>query len=277
MPFCRKCGRRLIEYSKVCTDCGTSTTGPIINTKRTQSRRSFNTSNDKKIVKAIIPIASPVKIKVITDKPTKTTTSLKAVGATNPVAATKMATSIIASALFKVPAPPKDIATHKPVISAKHIVKSKRTIQTKATAAFTTTFDRPVAGPKIVQRKVAGSPTSTSQSIQPHPEVSSTPAVQDKPIVTLFKTVAPPKPVTPAPVYQSHEIIQSKISLKEDIIAHPEDYEMQSFSFNLKCPNDHFWQEGEMLPVSKGKAYCLKCGERLSKPKAKKRRRYHRY
>ena len=277
MPFCRKCGRRLAEYSEVCTDCGTSTTAPIINTKRTQTSRSFNTNVDKKIAKAIVPKVSPVQIKVITDKPAKATTSVKAVGVTKPVAATKMTTSITASAPFKVATPPKDIATHKPVISAKHIVKPKRTVQTKPTAPFTITFARPVAGANIVQRKVAGSPTSISQPVQPRPDVSSAPAVQDKPIVTLFKTVAPPKPVTPAPVYPSHEIIQSKISLKEDIIAHPEDYEMQSFSFNLKCPNDHFWQEGEMLPVSKGKAYCLKCGERLSKPKATKRRRYHRY
>ncbi len=30
MPFCRKCGRRLIEYSKCCLECGTSTTAPLI-------------------------------------------------------------------------------------------------------------------------------------------------------------------------------------------------------------------------------------------------------
>lgn len=278
MPFCRKCGRRLAEYSEACTDCGTSTTAPIINTKRTQSGHSFNSSGDKKIAKAIIPKVSPVQIKVITDKPTKATaTSVKAVEATKPVGANKTATSITAATPFKIATPTKDIAKPKPVLSAKHIVKPKRTIQTKPTAPFSITFARPVTDPNIVQRKVAGSPGSTIQPVQPRPQFSSEPALQHKPIVTLFKPVAPPKPITPAPIYASHEIIQSKISLKEDILAHPEDYEMQSFSFNLKCPNDHFWQEGKMLPVSKGKAYCLKCGERLSKPKAKKRHRYHRY
>ncbi len=277
MPFCRKCGRRLAEYSEICTDCGTSTTAAIINTKRIQSSRLFNTGGDKKIAKAIVPKVSPVQIKVITDKPAKTVTSVKAVGAIKPVSATRTASSITAATPFKIATPPKDTATHKPVISAKHIVKPKRTIQTKPTAPFSITFARPVMSPNTVQRKVAGSPRSTSQPIQPRPEVSSALALQHKPFVTVVKPVAPPKPITPAPVYPSHEIIQSKISLKEDILAHPEDYEMQSFSFNLKCPNEHFWQEGEILPVSKGKAYCLKCGERLSKPKSKKRRSYHRY
>ncbi len=63
----------------------------------------------------------------------------------------------------------------------------------------------------------------------------------------------------------AHEIKQSKLSLEEDIITNPHDYETQTFSFNLECQYEHFWRAGKALPVSKGKAYCPKCGEQLSK------------
>jgi len=304
MPFCRKCGRRLAEYSEVCTDCGTSTTDPIINIKRTQSSRSFNTGSDKKIVKAIIPIASPVKIKVITDKPAKVATPIKAATGPKAVAPAKTVTIVTAATPFKVATPPKEAASRKPVLSAKHIVKPKKVIQTKPTSPFSITFARPVAGLNIVKRKQVASSIPISQPFQSRSVVSSAPVLQPKsvdqvapipaslvasiapsnpvytpldPNFTLAKPVVSPRPITPAPVYAPHEIIQSKTSLKEDILIHPEDYEMQSFDFNLKCSNGHFWREGKMLPVSKGKAYCLKCGELLSKPMAKKRRRYHRY
>ncbi len=106
-------------------------------------------------------------------------------------------------------------------------------------------------------------------------------AVPAKTVVST-KTVHPAKPVVPAKpvavvVYPSHEIMKSNVSLKEDILANPQDYETQTFDFNLKCPNDHLWSAGKALPVSNGKAYCLKCGERLMKPTRKKIRRRHRF
>ena len=52
----------------------------------------------------------------------------------------------------------------------------------------------------------------------------------------------PSKPVAPVEVYPTHEIKQSNVSLKEDIIANPHDYETQTFDFDLQCPNGHFWQ-----------------------------------
>jgi hypothetical protein len=298
MPFCRKCGRRLPEYSENCTQCGTSTTSPLIKIKKASASQLFRATASKKIAKAMIPKVSPIQIKVITDKPNKTATTDKA------AATTKAATSITATSPFKVATPPKDVAPTKPVLSAKHIVKPKKATQTKPTAPFTISFARPVAGPSMVQRKPVGSHRPITQPVQHRSVVSSAPVLQRKPVaqvapitatpvapiisskpvyaplnptVTLAKPVAPSKTIPPAPVYPPHEIIKSKTSLKEDILTHPEDYEMQSFDFNLKCSNGHFWREGKMLPVSKGKAYCLKCGEILSKPKAKKRRRYHRY
>jgi hypothetical protein len=84
------------------------------------------------------------------------------------------------------------------------------------------------------------------------------------------------KPLVPAKVYPPHEIIKSNVSLKEDITSNPQDYERQPFDFDLKCSHGHFWPAGKLLPVSNGKAYCLKCGERLRKPKPKKSHRYSR-
>lgn len=173
MPFCRKCGRRLAEYSERCTDCGTSTTAPIIKIKKSSTTRVSKITLPPKVAKAIIPTQNIISVKEITqNKPVKPPTPAKA---TPPV---------------------------KPVINAK--------------------------------------------------------------------------PVTPAVVYAPHEIIKSNVSLKKDITTNPMDYETQSFNFNLKCPNDHFWPAGKPVPVSNGKAYCLKCGERLRKPKPFKRRRFHR-
>lgn len=174
MPFCRKCGRRLPEYSESCPQCGTSTTAPIINIKKTSAAHLFKHAAKTKIAKAVIPKrAITVSVKVI--------------------AQTK---------------------TAKPVVSVKAVSKAK-------------------------------SMTST-------------------------------KPVTPAVVYPEHEIIKSDLSIEEDILANPKDYETQTFGFDFKCPNGHFWHSGEALPVSNGKAYCRVCGERLSKPKPKKRRSRYR-
>jgi hypothetical protein len=84
----------------------------------------------------------------------------------------------------------------------------------------------------------------------------------------------PSKPAAPVEVYPTHEIKQSDVSLKKDIVDNPHDYETQTFDFNLQCPNNHFWRAGKALPVSNGKAFCSKCGEPLSKPKSKGKRRY---
>jgi hypothetical protein len=77
--------------------------------------------------------------------------------------------------------------------------------------------------------------------------------------------------------YPPHEIIKSNLSIEEDIITNPQDYETQPFSFDLACPYGHFWRAGKALPVSNGKAYCPKCGDGLRKPKSKKQRRYQIY
>lgn len=53
MPFCRKCGRRLPEYSKICPECKTSTTGPIINIKKAPAKNSATVASEK-ITKAVI-------------------------------------------------------------------------------------------------------------------------------------------------------------------------------------------------------------------------------
>jgi hypothetical protein len=139
--------------------------------------------------------------------------------------------------------------------------------------------------PEAIPAKIITQPTPVvSQPLV----VESAPVIYDAPVVPIVappkpKPVimtyppSPPKPVPQAPVYPPHEIIKANVSLKEDILAHPHDYETEVFDFDLVCPNKHFWPEGTSLPVSKGKAYCLKCGERLNKPRKKSRRRYHRY
>lgn len=333
MPFCRKCGRRLVEYSEVCTDCGTSTTSPIINTKRAVGTHAFRAVGDKKIAKAIIPDVSPVQIKVISDKPAKAVAVVKAAPVTKAVSkvasaqkpvipvktvVTKPLTSLKIAPL-KI-TPPKPVEPPKPVLSQKHIVKAKKAKQTKPAAKFTLSHARPVAGlevppsmPVTISTSAAARPKPAVTPPKPAPVaptipeavpakiyvapepvaaaplvVESVPETYDEPVVPIVappkpKPVimtyppSPPKPVPQAPVYPPHEIIKANVSLKEDILAHPHDYETETFEYALVCPNKHFWREGTSLPVSKGKAYCLKCGERLNKPRKKSRRRYHRY
>lgn len=301
MPFCRKCGRRLVEYSEVCPDCGTSTTAPLINTKRMASGRLFNAGGDKKIASAVIPQVSPVTIKVIEDRPAKAAPA-KAPTAQKPAAVPTSHVDVLkaVAAPFKVATPPKPAEQPKPVLSSKHIVQPKRAPPKKPTAPFTLANARPIAGLEAVPI----SPAVPKPLYPPKPAVSTPAAVQTRPaaaapspVVPIVKPVppasvqqvisplstasAPPlkpvAPVAPAPVYPPHQIIQSNTSLKEDILAHPEDYETQSFDFDLVCKNKHFWPEGSKLPVSNGYAYCLKCGERLRKPKPKKLRRFHRH
>ena len=172
MPFCRKCGRRLPPYSESCPDCGTSTTGPLINIKKTSSVKSFGTVARTKVAKSVVPV--------------------------------------------------KDI-----IISIKVID------HTKSAKAVT--------------------PTKSA-------------------IANSYTPVIPSKPAAPAEIQPAHEIKKSNISLKEDFITNPHDYETQTFSFNLQCPNDHFWRAYKSLPLSNGRAFCPKCGELLRKPKQKKRK-----
>jgi hypothetical protein len=174
MPFCRKCGRRLPAYSESCPECKTSTTGPLINLKKTQAK-SHKTAGPSKIVKAVIPRKDII-------------ISVKVIDQAKP---------------------------------AKTVVPSKTAVVTNSNVAR-----------------------------------------------------IPPKPTTPAEVYPTHEIKQSKVSLKEDIVSNPHDYETQTFDFNLQCPNNHSWRSGKALPVSNGKAFCPKCGEPLSKTKPKGKKRY---
>lgn len=175
MPFCRKCGRRLPEYSESCPECKTSTTGPLI-----------------KIKKA--PAAYPIRA-VIPE------------------------------------------------------TEDKATIHSKPTVISIKTF----------------APNKSMKTIGPAETI------------VHEKSAIPAKPAGSAKVYPEHEIIKSNISLKEDIIKNPKDYESQTFSFDLKCSHDHFWPAGEALPISNGKAICLKCGEPLRKTKQGMRSRYPRF
>ena len=308
MPFCRKCGRRLVEYSEVCTDCGQSTTAPIVNTKRIQPNQTVSKGGDKKIARAIIPDLVPVTFKVIIDKPAKATAAPKAVAspvqsiAKQKAAPVKIVAPVTIAPVKVVPA--KAVEAPKPVLSAKHIVKPKKATQTKPLAPFTLTHARPVAGLEVAQRiavapkqvtqlkpVAVGKPVAELKTVKisapvaaPAPVIQPLPIIQVTPFAVTVEAPPPLKPkpvqvvvtqakvVTPAPVYPPHEIIQSKVSIKEDILAHPEDYEKEVFEFDLKCHNGHFFKEGTMLPVSKGKAYCPQCGERLNKPRPKKRR-----
>lgn len=310
MPFCRKCGRRLVEYSEVCTDCGQSTTAPMINTKRIQPSQTTG-KLDKKIAKAIIPDMVPVQIKVIVDKPVKAIKAAapKAASPVQAIAAPKAVSAVKIVAPVRT-APAKPVEPPKPILSSKHIVKPKKSTQTKPLAPFTLAHARPVAGLEVPQRLpappkqvkqlkpvVIEKPTTRPQikpAPAPVPAAPPTPIVQPLPVIQITPfavTVEPPSPpqpkpapitaqtvatqsspITPAPVYPPHEIIQSKVSIKEDILAHPEDYEREAFQFDLRCHNGHFFTEGTQLPVSKGKAYCPQCGERLNKPRPKNRR-----
>lgn len=93
-----------------------------------------------------------------------------------------------------------------------------------------------------------------------------------------WKTATPAKPVAQTKKLPSteeqfkHEIKQNNLSIEEDIITHPHDYETKTFDFDLKCRHEHFFPAGKALPISKGKAYCPECGEQLRTNKRKKRR-----
>jgi predicted RNA-binding Zn-ribbon protein involved in translation (DUF1610 family) len=171
MPFCRKCGRRLVASSESCPDCGTSTTATIIKIKKASAAHSYKAPPKTKVAKIVIPKA-------------ETAVSVKPVTQTKP---------------------------------AKTVPQVKKE--------------------------------------------------------TPFKPVPPAKPAIPAEK-PKHEIKQSKLSLEEDIITNPHDYETQTFGFDLDCPHEHFFPTGSTLPVSKGKAYCPICGEQLRNSERGKHRRY---
>jgi rRNA maturation protein Nop10 len=194
MPFCRKCGRRLVEYSESCPDCGTSTTSPIIKIKKVNNNKQSTTLAAKKnpalkkVAKASIPIISTISVKEVT---------------------------------------PIKLTTHP--------------------------------RPSAALAKVA--PTKTEPTPKPTPPPTPT---------------APPRLVTPAPIYDHTEIKKSEVSLKEDYFANPHDYETQAFDFDLVCEHNHFWEEGKQLPISKGRAFCPKCGEKLRKPQRRQRNQRYR-
>jgi hypothetical protein len=85
MPFCRKCGRRLLPYSESCPDCLTSTTGPVINLKKLTAAKSFKIAASSKIVKAGVPRNdSIISIQVIDPiKSTKVDAPVKVINTIN--------------------------------------------------------------------------------------------------------------------------------------------------------------------------------------------------
>jgi rRNA maturation protein Nop10 len=294
MPFCRKCGRYLPEYSESCSDCGQSTTSPIINIKkRPSSKLNFKAAPVSKIAKVMIPKKTTITIKNIapnTDPnnikpqgesvkistpktPVNVTATIKeaiSVSQAKVVGRTK-ATPILQAknTSTETLTPIKPVAPPKPFFSAKHIIKPKKVtpkpttpntiVTARSVAPFTTNEPKPVALPIPVN--------------PPVPIVPPNPIPQSAPLIPI-KPAQQSKPINPATVYPLHKIIKSTVSLKEDFLTNPQDYETRPFNFNLKCPNDHFWSAGKALPVSNDKALCPKCGELLRKPKPKRRQRY---
>ncbi len=106
-------------------------------------------------------------------------------------------------------------------------------------------------------------------------QLSQLPSLPLQPKKKPFLNQSPKlKPAVPAEE-PKHEIKQSNLSIEEDIITNPHDYETQTFDFDLRCRHDHFFPAGSTLPVSKGKAYCPICGEQLRNNEGGKPRRYH--
>jgi hypothetical protein len=133
-----------------------------------------------------------------------------------------------------------------------------------------------IAGPtKVVKVVVPRKDNIISVKVIDQAKPAKT-VIQAKAVLMAKSNVAkfPSKPAAPVEVYPTHEIKQSDVSLKKDIITNPYDYETQTFNFNLQCPNNHFWRACKALPVSNGKPFCPKCGEPLSKPKPKDKKRY---
>ena len=276
MPFCRKCGRYLPEYSESCPDCGQSTTSPIINVKKRSGSKIISKANKmSKISKVVISKKTIITVEKIASspKPTNVTPQIVSVKISKPKTAinlpptTKEATPI---AQEKVAITKKQPLTPKPSFSTKHLVKPKKIRLSKPIVPTPIVQDTPVSLFVLNEPKPVA---STNHIDQPIPVVSTNPIGQSEPVTISTKPEQQTRPTIPTPTYQSHEIIKSTLSLKEDFAAHPQDYEKQSFGFNLKCSNDHFWPAGKSLPLSKGKAFCPQCGDRLRKPKRRQRYR----
>ncbi len=138
--------------------------------------------------------------------------------------------------------------------SAAHVYKAPPEI--KVVKAFAPKAETVVPVKPVIATKPAPKPTAPAKK-ETFPE----------PIPKATPSVAAEEP--------KHEIKQSKLSIEEDIITNPHDYETQTFDFDLRCRHDHFFPPGSTLPVSKGKAYCPVCGEQLRNNEGGKPRRYH--
>jgi predicted RNA-binding Zn-ribbon protein involved in translation (DUF1610 family) len=259
VPFCRKCGRRLREYSKSCPDCGTSTTAPIIKIKQASSTKTAIAAATNKAAEAIIPavpqtVKAPIQVAAPISSPKPAQAAPKPVLSAKHIRLTKAAKPKSTK-----PAPPEVLFPAKttPPKSVTRVTKPKL----KPALLRQVTAAKPVP-PPVAPPKPATAPKAAPQTIQ----------LSETKTAFFVEPVLPPKPVipvAPAPVQPPHEIIKSKVSLKEDFIAHPQDYETETFRFNLRCINDHFWRAGTELPVSNGKALCPQCGEMLRKPRKK--------
>ncbi|HSQ48859.1 MAG TPA: hypothetical protein VLL96_04150, partial [Candidatus Deferrimicrobiaceae bacterium] len=200
MPFCRKCGRRLVEYSESCPDCRTSTTAPLINIKRSQSSRQLEDGREPNSAKTFIPQVAAIQIKA----PAKTVLTTKKIP---PAIVTPPKVSVEVRAFVPAnPAKPKE--QPKPVLSAKHIVKLKKTKATIVVAAFTIANARPVSGLQAPQsRPAAPKPLTQPKQIvlatsvsQPIPISQPTTMAQPTLVAQPESLVAPVKPATPPPI-----------------------------------------------------------------------------
>ncbi len=125
MPFCRKCGRYLPQYSESCTECGTSTTATLIKIKKASAPRVAKAVTHPKPVIPAVPIISAnvfPKREAIKSNIPKTSVAAQAIKA---AASVKVA---------KVAAPAKTIIVYKPVEQAKvypphEIIKSNASIE----------------------------------------------------------------------------------------------------------------------------------------------------
>jgi hypothetical protein len=142
-------------------------------------------------------------------------------------------------------------------------------IKKAATKSYKTSAPTKIAKAMVPKRDIIISITVIEPTKSAKPVASNRTVTSANSDILSFVS----KPSAPTETHPAHEIKQTNVSLKEDILANPHDYETQTFGFNLQCSNNHFWPAHKAVPVSKGKAFCPKCGEQLIKPKQKKRQR----
>ncbi len=168
------------------------------------------------------------------------------------------------------------IKVKKPANAHTYKVASK----TKVAKIVVPTAEKSV----LVKSFTSARPVIASKPVKvvaPSEPIKATAPTKSFKTAAATKTEVPAKPTSqpttakPPEEPPKHEIKQSSLSLEEDIITNPRDYETQTFDFDLGCVHDHFFPAGSTLPVSKGKAYCPICGEQLRKNEHRKRRRYH--